>query len=169
VGYTKKGSKGNRSVKVKKVNASDNDKATATDIERQNGRPAFRVCVRVIVLSTNKKRAGKRARSMMSMFSPVAHANGKQRLVPRHKSFTGSATVKADLAEAMNRHLPREGHTRRIVSGPSNILVDEELGTLARFPDSEDVDGPVSWSRQTSGAGVPAGAADPRLSEATTE
>lgn len=163
VGIEKTGSKGNRRAKVKKVPASSSDKNTASDMERQSGRDSFIATIRVFAFSTSRRRASKRARKMSSMFSTLNHSDGKQKLVPKNGLLTGNA-LKAELARAIMRRIPSESRTKKLVCGPSNALIDEELGTLVRFPAAEDVDGPdISWSRQTSGAGVPAGAVDPRL------
>lgn len=132
------------------------DQATraSKDIGRQHGRDAFRVGLRVLAAADTRQAASRRLGRIVANLNAVNNPDTEQKLVPVPQS---GQSLRALIQTVGGRWPDHRNRLWDALTGPSNILTDQELGDfLVHFPTAEDVQAPVEWSEQTESERIPA-------------
>lgn len=130
----------------------DQTKNAASDIQRQRGRDAFTVTLRVLATGPDRATASQRVQDIVGSLNAVKNPATEQWLVAHPRSGRDLRTH----IQSMAGRWPSETGIRRLWSGQQTVLTDEELGGfLVHLPAENDVDAPVEWSEDAESSRIP--------------
>jgi hypothetical protein len=131
------------------------DQATraSKDIGRQHGRDAFRVDLRVLTAADSRQTASRRLERIVANLNCVSNPDTEQKLVPVSQS---GQSLRALIQTVGGRWPDHRNRLWDALTGPANILTDQELGDfLVHLPTADDVQAPLEWAEQTTSERIP--------------